>query len=80
MFQERRKLPAFHEKEMEKILEKFDLLEKMNNRELNCSICNVLISKINFGCIYISKDKTIKITCSNPECLEKVSLEIQDVI
>lgn len=76
MFRERQEFPVFHEKNLENILERFDLLEKLKNNELRCSICHVSISKENFGCIYLSKDKEIGVACSNPECLEKVYKEI----
>ena len=76
MFHERRPFAAFHERDLEKILNKFALLEKMKNNALKCNICNTLITKENFGCIYLSKENKIDISCSNPECLEKVSLEI----
>ena len=78
MFRERRRLPVFHEKELEEILRRFDLLEKMKNNELVCSICDVNISKDNFGCIYLSKEEKIAVTCSNPECLERVHKETED--
>lgn len=79
MFRERRKIPVFHEKELEEVLEKFHLLEKMENNELKCSICNIIISQDNFGCLFLSKEGNVKVSCSNPECLEKVSMEVQDV-
>jgi len=76
MFRERRKLPVFHEKEFEEILRRFNLLEKLKNNELKCYICHVLISKDNFGCIFLSKKEKIEVACSHPECLEKVYKEI----
>jgi len=79
MLGERRRFPVFHEKELEEILEKLDLLEKMKNREIKCSVCNTIISKENFGCIYLSKEGDIKVACSNPECLERVNMEIHNV-
>jgi len=76
MFSERRKLTVFHEKEFESILRKFSLLEKLKNNQLTCSLCKVNISKDNFGCIYLSREGKVEVTCSNPECLEKVYKEI----
>lgn len=77
MFPERRKLPVFHERELEEILGRLGLLEKLKNHELVCSICEVGISKDNFGCIYLSREGKIDVACSNPECLEKVHEKIQ---
>jgi len=79
MLSERRRFPVFLEKEFEEILEKLDLLEKIKNQEIRCSICNTIISKENFGCIYLSKEGDVRVTCSNPECLERVNMEIYNV-
>lgn len=76
MFVDRRELPVFHEDNLEVILNKLNLLEKMQRNELLCSICNVIITKENFGCIYLNKDNNVEVCCSNPECFKKVSEEI----
>lgn len=77
MFPERRKFLVFHEKELENILRRFNLLKKLENNELACSICGIDVSKDNFGCIYLSKEGEIRVACSKPECLERVYKEIQ---
>ena len=77
MSSHRKQLPAFHENQLEDILQKFNLLEIMEKGELLCSICNITITKENFGCIFLDKDGEVRTSCSNPECLEKVSMEIE---
>ena len=76
MFPNRKKLPAFHENNIEQILKRFNLWKKLENNELKCRICKSIISKENFGCIFLSREGVVNVACSNPECLEKVSEEI----
>lgn len=76
MFPYRKKLSVFHENNIEQILKQFKLWEKFLNSELKGGICGSIISKENFGCIFLSKDGIVKVACSNPECLEKVNEEI----
>ena len=72
MFPERKKLPAFHENNIEEILRRFKLWKKFWNNELECAICGSIVSKNSFGCIFLSRKGTVNVACSNPECLEKV--------
>lgn len=78
MFRDRKNLPVFHENDFEEILSKFNLLVPIQNGDLKCSICDILITKENFGCILLTKKGEIKTTCSNPECLENVYQVIQN--
>jgi hypothetical protein len=73
MFNDRKRLPAFHERNIEEILKRFKLWKKFENNELECAICKSAISKDNFGCIFLSREDMINVACSNPECLQKVS-------
>ena len=72
MFYDRQKIFAFHENEIEKILKQFKLWNKFENNKLKCAICGSIISRQNFGCIFLSREGTVKVACSHPECLEKV--------
>lgn len=76
MFKYRREIPVFHEDDFELILRKFNLFEKLQRNELLCSICDILIEKDNFGCIYLIDENVVKVSCSDSKCLEKVSLVI----
>ena len=79
MLPDRRKLPAFHENDLDKILLKFNLLEPLRQGNLVCSICKITLTRSNFGCIFIDQNGDIQTACSKPECLEKVSKEMQNV-
>jgi len=78
MFSDRKKLPAFHERELDEILQTFDLLNLMEKGELLCSICDSVITKDIFGCIYLNSNNEIRTACSNPYCLEKVPQEMKN--
>lgn len=73
MFSDRKKLPAFHQDNIEEILKRFKLWKKFWNNELECTICGSTVTKINFGCIFLSKEGIVNVACSNPECLVKVN-------
>ena len=72
MFPDRKKLPAFHENNLEAILKRFKLWKEFKNNELECAICGSTVSKDSFGCIFLSREGTVNVACSNPECLERV--------
>jgi hypothetical protein len=72
MFPDCKKLSVFYENNMEEILKRFKLWKKFENSTLECAICGSIVSKDSFGCIFLSRDATVNIACSNPECLEKV--------
>lgn len=76
MFSDRKKLSVFHENNIEEILKQFKLWKKFENGNLKCSLCGSIISKENLGCIFLSRENTVNVACSNPECLEKVYGEI----
>jgi hypothetical protein len=76
MFRIRKKIPVFHENNLEQILKRFKLWKKFENNELKDAICGCVITRENFGCIFLTKDGTVKVACSNPECLEKVYEDI----
>lgn len=76
MFPDRKKLPAFHENNLEEILKRFKLWKKLKNKELTCAICGSIVFKENFGCIFLSREGAVNVACSNPECLERVHEEI----
>lgn len=76
MLSDRKKLPVFHQNNIEEILKRFKLWKKFENSELKCVMCGSVISKDNFGCIFLSREGNVNVACSNPECLEKVYGEI----
>jgi len=78
MMKDEKEIPVFLEKEIDIILNRLGLLEKFNKNELKCYFCDVLISRENFGCVFLTKENRMVVCCSNPECFEKVSMEISD--
>jgi len=68
---DKKEILTFHEQNLEEILSKLELLDRFKNRELRCSICNKIITKENFGCIYPENDG-IKVCCSDLKCLNAV--------
>jgi len=71
---DKRKLLAFHEKNIDSILDKLGLLEKIKKGEIKCVICNKVITKKNLGAILKRNDKLL-IICDSLECLEKIKSE-----
>lgn len=67
----KKEILAFHEKNLEEILDKLGLLEEFKSKKLKCSICNKVITKENFGCIYPENGK-VKVCCSDLKCLNAV--------
>jgi len=76
MYEERRKFPVFKEKNLEKILGRLGLLQPMQNNELRCRFCDIVISKQNFGAIFLDEE-TVRVSCFKHGCLEQISEVIQ---
>lgn len=70
----RMEIPAIHDKDLLLILEELHLLEKINDKKLNCSNCNEVITIENLGALKKQNDK-ILIICDNPECIAKQSFK-----
>ncbi|RSN72488.1 hypothetical protein [Candidatus Methanodesulfokora washburnensis] len=71
---EEHKLLIFHERELEKVLSKLNLTEKIEKGELKCSICGKIITKENFGGI-LGRNGNILVICDSIECIEKAGGE-----
>jgi len=71
---EEHKILAFHERELETILSKLKLLEKIQKGEIKCIICGKTITKENFGAL-LKKGDNILIICDDPSCIEKARSE-----
>ncbi|RLI74981.1 hypothetical protein DRP04_13970 [Archaeoglobales archaeon] len=68
-------IKAVHDKDLEKFLAKLGLLEKIEKKELRCSICGEVITLENFLCVYPENGK-IKVCCNKKECYEKVLAKV----
>jgi hypothetical protein len=63
-------LVVFHEREVEKMLSKLNLAEKVEKGEIKCAICGKTITKENLGAI-LRKNGDILIICDSVKCIEK---------
>lgn len=61
-------LPAIHDKDLEKILSDYNLIEDFKSSRLNCFNCNSLIDSDNLTGIIV-ENKTLAFVCDNPDCL-----------
>jgi hypothetical protein len=74
LFRERRRLPVFEKEQLQGILEKVGLLEKMLNGKLFCSFCKRPISEENFGALFIFHDnEEIGVSCSSLKCIKRIA-------
>jgi len=74
LFRERRSFPVFEEKQLQDILERVGLLEKMLAGELLCFSCKDKISKQNFGALFILKNSNeVAVSCNRAQCLKLVA-------
>lgn len=69
----KKEILAFHEQDLEEILNKMELLERFKNKKLKCSICKKVITKENLGCIY-PENNNVKVCCSDLKCLNEVKI------
>ena len=68
--EERENIKGVYQDDIELLLNKLDLLEKIQKKQIKCPSCKKEISIENIG--IISKDSgTIKIYCDNNECIKK---------
>jgi len=61
-------LLVFHETEIEAMLRKLNLLEKVDAGEVKCAICNKTITKENFGGVF-KKENKIFVVCDDLKCI-----------
>lgn len=64
-------IQTVHDQDLEKLLTKLDLSEKLQNGSLKCFFCNAIITFSNLQGIF--KDKRgVKVICDKPECYKKL--------
>lgn len=68
---DKKNIEAIHEHDLDKFLENLGILEQINNAELLCTSCGIVIKRENLG-IVASRDKRIKVACSRIECISKL--------
>lgn len=62
-------IKAIHDKDLMILLERLNILEKINNHEIACESCSKTIECKDIGAIFI-EDNKIKICCSLFECID----------
>jgi len=67
----KKEILAFHEQNLEEVLQKLELFDDFRDKKLKCSVCNRILTKENFGCIY-PQNNNIKVCCSNLRCLSEI--------
>lgn len=70
------KILAFHEKEVETILLKLELLETVRKGDVKCAICGKTITQGNLGAL-LKKGNDILIICDDPNCIQKARSELR---
>jgi len=74
---EEHKLYVFHEKELEIILERLGLLDKMEKKQLRCYVCGKVINRKNLGAITKKKEELI-VLCD--DCISFYTNKESDVV
>jgi len=59
---------AIHDSDLEKVLKKLGIYEKLVNREYRCHICGEVLSLDNLGGLY-KENGEIRLVCDKIECL-----------
>ncbi len=70
-----KEIKAIYEGDLDRFLDKLELLELLEKGELVCAVCNEKITRDNFRFIF-SEDNEIKVCCSSIQCYEKVISKI----
>jgi len=65
-------IPAIHDKDLRKILDRFAVSEKIDNSEIYCFNCHELITWENLFAFKIFEDQLL-FFCDHPNCIEKSS-------
>lgn len=63
---------AIHDSDLEKVLRKLGLYERLTRGELHCSICNRTLTLENLGGLY-KEGGEVKLVCNRIECLVKAA-------
>lgn len=64
-------IKVVHDRDLEKLLDKFGLLEKFHQGLLKCELCGKTIAFNNLQGIY-KKEGEIKFVCDDPVCYKKL--------
>ena len=65
------KIKAIHDIDLEKTLDNLGLLKKINNNKIKCKFCDNIISIQNIYALF-PESGDIKIICANPACIRQL--------
>jgi hypothetical protein len=65
-------IPAIHDDDLKAVLERYDLLEKVQSGEITCHLCNDTITWENIYGIFL-EENTPKLVCSSANCVETIN-------
>jgi len=71
-------LLVFHEREVEALLKKLNLLEKVNAGQVMCVVCNKTITKENFGGVF-KKENRVLVVCDDLQCVETARAQVDEL-
>lgn len=69
---EKIQIPAIHDKDLRKILDRFNVSSRIDDKEIYCINCNELITWESLFAFKIIDDGLI-FFCDNPNCIESSS-------
>jgi len=73
----KKELKAVHNDELVELLNKLDLLEKINKKSLKCKFTNTIITLENLHSIF-PEAGSIKLVCNSPEAIKQLSEYINE--
>lgn len=71
------KLNAIHDDDLEALLSKLNLLEKIKGGQIKCKFTRETITLENLHSIF-PEEKTIKVVCNSPDAIKQLSEYIND--
>ena len=77
-FEEKFKIRAVHDADLEPLLQKLGLLEDIENGNLRCSFCGRVLTFDNFGGVYKENDQ-LKSFCQETKCYLEMLKRKSDV-
>lgn len=71
------KVKAVHDDDMEKLLDKLGILERVKNKELKCKFCNEVIEIPHIHSLF-PESGSIKVVCNGTDCILKLAIYIRE--
>jgi len=72
-------IKAVHDTDLEKVLRKLGLYDKIARGELRCSICGQKLSIESLGGMYRDEKRDLKLVCDRITCLVRAAEEVASI-